>query len=581
MKFRSEVVEVGAPEQNNGSRWWKRALYLLLSLVTGLLLILPLMDGDLLRAVYAHLSYYLVLGLFLLWGACLIRAAREHGFSLSRFVFTNGFGLLWSLLATVIVFIYVEPGYRVLDDETNLISISQSMTFRRTVDLNVTGKALFGNFEPTTTGLSKRPLLYPFFVHLLHTTLGYRVSNAFLMNGIALFGIIFTTYYCTRKFLGPPAAVGASLLLICQPVLLLCATSAGFEVFSLLLSGIVFFSLVGFLKTPNASTFMLFWIHLLAFAHTRYESPAFVGVILLLLLCFGYLKRSYFKSNTIVYALTPLLALPILWQRIIGLSSHETPPGVSPFGVDHLLQNTMIFLQHQLVFGDWLPYASAANLLGWAAIALIAIGFKTGSIRIENRYAFHFFVILITCLLADLVIHLAFHHGYYIHPNNTRYFIPTVIALSLAPVVWVVARNRKMATSLLAVGIVAVGIYFPVARANRLSQLQVAIGMEKSISGFLSEQKPDILLIARSAINYTVHNLSAVDFYYANMNTDQILMEFKKHAYSDIFVAQEISKIERKAAPGQQLTHELKLEKIKKFPIDSQNHLQISRVVLP
>jgi hypothetical protein len=562
--------------QKNGP---KRALFIIVALFTCFLLIAPLLNRALLRPIYEHVSYYLILGLFLLWGTSLLRAARAQSFSLRRFVLANKLGIICSLVVTGSVFLSVEPGYRVLSDETNLISISRSMTFERTVDNAMMGKSYFGNFQPIFSSQTKRPLLFPFFVHLLHTVRGYEASNAFLLNGITLFSLLFITFYCTQRFIGPGIAVSALLLMVSQPILTISATSAGFAVFSVLFLAIAFVALFGFLKTPNANTFLVLWVNLLALSHTRYESPAFVVVIVVLLFFFGHLKLSYFRSNRFVYALTPLLLLPILWQRLLTTDKFETDPGVSPFGFDHFLGNALVFLQHQLNFGFTLPFATAVNLLGWVAIGLITVGMLKGKLRFENRYALHCFVIVIACLLTDRIVHLSYHTNLYTHPSMVRYFLLSTVAFSLAPVLWIALRGSKPTLRLLAVGIAAVCVYHPVAMEGRLSLTQVAIQKEKTISAFLEEQRPGFLLITEDSYHYTVHRFGAVTFFHANKNAKDILLEYKKHAYSDIIVAQEISSEDQEIKNGQHLNGAYRLNPVRDVAIDPNTYLRFSRAV--
>jgi hypothetical protein len=400
-----------------------------------------------------------------------------------------------------------------------------------------------------------------------------------LLNAITLFGLVMIVFYWTRRFLGPIAAVGASLLLVCQPALTLSATSAGFETFAVLFLGISLVSAWGFLKEPNADTFLLLWANLLMLSHTRYESPAYVAIILGVLLCCGYLKFSFFKDRPFIFALTPLVILPILWQRIVSLEDHETAAGVAAFGFDHLVRNALIFFQHQLNFSFTLPYATAVHLLGWVSIAMIVVGFMRGTIRFETRHALHFFVMLTGCLIFDRVIHFAYHAGDYTHPSETRYFIMPGIALVLAPVVWIVLRGWRPSVTLLALGAAAVCIYHPVAMQGELTKTLVPIQKERATSAFLKEQQPGFLLITEDSNHFTVHRFGAVNFFYANKNASQILMEFGKHAYSEILIAQDVSSNDGAIPAGQQLSGAYRLEMIREVAIQPETFVRFSRVL--
>ena len=288
--------------------------------------------------VYARVSYWLVLGLFLVWCFVVVERLRAIGFLPLEFLRAHRGGLLFCLAVTTLVVVSVPPKFRVLSDETNLLGVSRSMLYARAVYNTTMGKWYFGNFYPVNTEFEKRPILFPFFVHLIHLVRGYDWRNGFVLNVIVLFVLLCGVFIAARRRTGPLAAASAVLLLISYPVLTLNATSAGFDLFSVAFFGLVGVALYAMLERPSGGALAFLWANLLMFSHTRYESPVLVFIVVVSLVVSNRLRLEYLRSHVWLYALTPLFVVPLMMQRYLMPDVSDLPPGQPAFSAPHFLE---------------------------------------------------------------------------------------------------------------------------------------------------------------------------------------------------------------------------------------------------
>jgi len=69
-----------------------------------------------------------------------------------------------------------------------------------------------------------------------------------------------------------------------------------------------------------------------------------------------------------MYALTPLLSLPYIWQRILSQGTYENPLDVPLFSIQSFLKYGQIFIQNFLNLHLDLPYAGLLNIMAVVVI---------------------------------------------------------------------------------------------------------------------------------------------------------------------------------------------------------------------
>lgn len=490
---------------------------------------------------------------------------------------------LITLMMTVTVFVSIPPKYRVLSDETNLLSVSQSMTFRRDISNVTQAKFYFGNLNVVQGDLPTRPLLFPFLTSLIHTVSGYRYQNVFVLNFIVLFGLLLLTYLSVQPALGTLSAISACLLLLSIPTLTLSASSGGFDVCSLFFFSLSMVMLYRFLKTPNAQHFGLLMINLIMLSQIRYESIAYVAVILGSLFVLKKIKTDFILKNHTLIAAIPFFLIPMLLQRKLTPNTFENPPGVPPFAFDHFTKHTALLLESTFQFKPDYPYPS---YLIWLSIGMILyIGYKAiPKIRRhldQDQMLFGASILVLTAV--SLTIVLSHHFGVYPHPTQARLFLVYLSFMAMIPVVFrqffpeILTEKR-----LFAVAALSFALYHPIATEGRFTNALTIIRETDDLYRFVKKlDDPKILIIVDRPGQYTVANIGAVGFGYANAHQEQLLSDLKRGLMSDLWVFQKHSFQNGKPVADQILAPDFEMDAVKDIQITATEFVRISKVRHP
>lgn len=523
-------------------------------------------------------TYYVLIVLVLLWLTQLIVVMRAREFSLKAFVTRHWPEFLAALLITVMCFWTVPPRFRVLSDEANLVSVSQNMLYEKTVLNNVMSKFYYGNLQPIVSEqhLEKRPFLFPFFVHLLHIVRGYDVSNAFLANAFALFALLAMIGVIAQRFIGRMVGFSAMLLVATYPLVCLCATSAGFDLFAaFVLCGVLVTTAV-FLHKPSADTFALVWITAVLFAHTRYESALVFFVVILALAVLGFVEAEYFKPYWYHFALTPWLVMPLILQRQLLGEQFENTTGTPNFSFGHFWDHTKEMLGTLIDFGHTVPYATLLNYVAIVSFVGVVIGvFK----NIKASWQRPFFAIALVATCALLVLYMSYYFGTGIHPASARFFVYFTVLAALMPVAFhffypnILSRNV-----LLAIALLSAIMYHPISIENRFTNTATLIRETEAEYDFLSKIKDKhILVISERSVDFVALGYGSVDFKYANRNYGEIISEYNRGLYS-IVVFQRVNIEKQWPVPDCQFLVPFDLKIAKELQFDANEIVRISWV---
>ena len=497
----------------------------------------------LMQFFFIHTSYYILLLLFLFWALTLWQYFRTQPLDRYAIVRDYGAGLFVCLLLCISIFLTNTPFLRVLTDEATLVSVSQTLAYDRQPLLTVTGIHYGFAFRGLDFMIPQRPLLFPFFIHILHVLTGYRVENAFAFNFIVLFSFLSLLFVWFRKKIGWAQAYTVLFFVAAQPLVIENASSAGFDLFA------AFFLTLGLALTyrlmqePSALSFQMLWIHLLLLAHIRYESPLFFVLILVPMILLGYVKKEYFHGS-LLYAATPLLLLPIFWQRFLG----QTPYGeieTAPFSLAYFLDHTALFFQ--LLIGSKISPLGAAfiNMLGLAGLVnFLYLFFKRE--WPSSKAARQAFGIALGCLLAFWCILASYYYGNLDRLSCTRYYVLFYMLLSIFAVL-LLSRFKlyeKFSAPML------VGAFLLYLSCHGLS-LQKGITIELDLPrfhrhamSFLTRLPRDrnFIVISDRPVHYTIYNYGAIYFHTAAKFQAKIADDYYHHLYQDIYVIQEIDR---------------------------------------
>jgi len=460
------------------------------------------------------------------------------------------------------------------------------MTFNKTVDNVTEGKWYYEMFWPNVSSTEKRPFLFPFFTSLMHSVFGYRVENVFILNYFVLWASLFLLYLLIRFYLGELLAFSSLVLVLSQPIISLSATSASFELFNLLFIIASFLSLRYFLSSPDSKSCTVLILNLIMLANVRYESAIFFVIIMLIVLIAGYLKPK-FLTQSVVYGLSSLYFLPLIWQRIIMLTIPD--PNVKGgswlnyFNWKNLLHNTDIFVKSSLGFNNQLGYAGTLNILGFLALLFCIVLLMARLKESKNEDQNIFLACVIAGILASFfIVNL---YGADPHPMNGRFYLPELVVFSILPIfslINILKSTNKLAVFIFIGALCFFAYYHPVAVEDRLTNNLMIVREFKFVDGFLKKYADkNALIICGRPGQIIVFNHGAISYASANHDVSTILQQYKNHLFSSIYVIQSISYTTKSPLADNVLNPRYQLETVDELQITGAYFFRISKVQNP
>lgn len=456
------------------SRILKTGVFCAAAVAAGLCLLLAGLHPSPARLVFGRTAYYFMLALFLTWGMVTARELRRLGIRSLEFARRHLLLLCTAGILTTWISLTVELRFRVLSDETNLLSVSQSMFRDKTAYNVLMAKYYEGSLHPIVAELDKRPLGFPFAVNLLHQILGPTARSAFLLNRLVLFTLLATIGISIASLMGKVQGVAATVLAATPPLVALNGSCGGFDLLSTLLLAFVIVCLYRFCTAPDPDRLALLWVNLLLFANIRYESAIIVGVILAALIVMRKIKLEFLYDRWGLYCLSPLLLLVLAAQRLLVHIDLEN--GTIPaFAWQHFEKWIVVFCKAQFNWTGELPYATGLNWIAlgtvWLALVLYErqwIDWKHGGIQTA-----------ITALAAiglSYLIVFSYFFGDYTHAASARFFLNLSLVLALIPLLLnQLAPRWVTGPRLLGGAILLLVFYHSVAVEDHLTRISINV----------------------------------------------------------------------------------------------------------
>ncbi|MBF0531826.1 MAG: hypothetical protein HQL23_01890 [Candidatus Omnitrophica bacterium] len=541
-----------------------------------------------LRVFFSQSTYYFILGLTLVWAVTLIKASQEAGFDPKKFWQLHKTGILFSLLAASFIFISVPKYFRVLSDETNLLSVARTMTFEKRVDNVTEGRWYYERFWPTASSMEKRCFLFPFFTQLFHVAFGYHVYNVFILNFFALWGLLFAVYLLLSPYISSGWSLIALVCVLAQPVITLSATSASYEVFNSLFIALVFLSLRWFLSSGTPVALQVLCLNLFMLANIRYESIIFLAVIIFFLFLSGYLNKKLIVSSPIL-VLGPVFLFPWLAQRVV--MAHEADSNLignswmNAFQFDFIANNVKLFFNFILNWTGNLGYAGILNWLG-LAIFFVLLGqlWFNPNFKIDKEKKFYSQVILLSLLFLFIAV-LAYQGGINDHPLNGRFYLPILIFFSVLPAISLGAGWLGNKLSIRQGWLIAAALfifYHPIAMRDHLANDLVIIREDRLVREFLNKNADqNALIICGRPGQLTVDLRGAISFSTANREKREILDQYHNHLFSMIYVIQTFNYQTRGPLSDNVVDSIYALEPVTELQTGGGQYMRISKVRAP
>lgn len=499
--------------------------------------------------------YYFISISIVLW---LLAFFKEYN-DLNRFkaiVKKHGLPLIAAFAVMSIGFLICKPEYRILADETNLVSDSQFLYDFKEPMIGIS-LCDFGNGakDILRTKLDKRPALFPFMLYVCHVFLGYNAENAFILNYLCGSLALFLLYYLIQYRFGRYWGLCAMLFMAAFPLFLLYSASAGFEVFNLLCALIFFLFVYKFLKNPNAqwAEILLLWLPLLG--QSRYESVS--AVFIALPLVWYALPKSEYSKLSYKFVIMPFLFLPVAWLRVLtsGSDSWQVKNIEEAFSVNNFFYNFRNALEFFFIPND--AYGTIPILAILALLFLICCIFKKKETNSPIKLP------LIFVVLSFYIFHSAARFCYILDDLRIIWasrlgiiFLPLIVygAVAFLTLVFERFKLKKILCSIAVAGLFF--FYWPNAAAN------CGVGDEplfwelkltrEFLKNYLPNQREYVVLCVRSNF-YVPLGYSSVEFIQFFKNRERILDFYSKGLFKYFVVIQNIDITNNLPADGHDL----------------------------
>ncbi len=539
-------------------------------LVTAGVSIAGFMDEPLRETLLARSTYYFIFAMTIAWGVSLYLTLRDIDV-LRRYIIPNKYGILLAAILTIVMFTGVTPGFRVLGDETNIISVSRSMAYDRSIYNTIMAKWDSGVYQPLVQLMPIRPVLFQFLISLFHNLFGYTYFMGFVVNGWLLFILLSLAFVFFREHSGISAAVASMFLLIGHPLMGISATSSGYEICNLLFFVILLLTLKYYWETKTETSFTLLWLTLIMLANIRHEGMIYLLTIPLGLIIFKAIPTSLFKYIFSLTGISSLLFIPRILQLLHTKGAYENHND-SLLSIYRIPANAWDLMSGLFMFDFKYPYSPVLTIV--ALFSFLWIVFRRSPGKYFKSPVTISAVISLTIYLGIMLSHfLADPLG----PHTFRLFLLPTVMLAIVPVILIRELPKHAAGLLLVISVLNFLLFNSIAIKYSVVKPLTNVKDTARVFSYLDEHADrHTLLIADRPGQYGVRNLSTVDFIYANINGEGLLKEFSDGVFSRILVVQYFDY--RKNYTGSQLRSLFVLTPVYEFKSDNQRRVVISTV---
>ena len=432
---------------------------------------------------------------------------------------------LLAFLGSLVAFLTVDVAFKVLGDETNLLSVANMLALFGKASNTQMWVYHYHSYHVMDVSVPSRPILFPLLTALVHSLSGFRETNAFVVNFICLFSLLFLSLEWGKKKFSQFGTYAVWLALMMNSVLLLTATSAGFDLCSLLFGFMAYLLLKEVEEKKTEAHIRALFLTLVCFASIRYES------ILTLPLAAAYLYWLDRKRPIPVdlYSTVGLLIVPLFVQRYLTWGSFENPPGVAPFSLLHLWHHLPDFFYSFFLDAKG-PYPILLHWLGLGGIYCLGLERKKYQMLALGYGGF---------LLGLLLSH---HFGLTGHPTQVRLFLPLSFGLSLLGIHFLscVKSYLDMRTLLGVFAVLFMHHHHYSMEDPLLSQLTMTREV-RHIRKFIQDegQSEDLWIYDRPG-QLAALGQSAVSWEYFNKNRAEVLRNLKMKLYRRVLVIERV-----------------------------------------
>lgn len=555
---------------------------------------------------YIKSVYYFLIANILLWLFALIKTKLSDIVpNIKKYWKNHKLAVILAFILVSLGTIISKPDFRILADETNLLSMSQALYEERECK-NYTSILYFyyGFKNVIDCELDKRPALFPLTVSLFHSFFGYRPENIFVANIITAFFVLIIFYHLISLKFGKFWGNAAMSLLAAYPIFIIYYTSGGFEIINLLFSLILFLLLAKFLRSPSAINTEPLLLILPLLGQTRYESVS--AVICILPAIFFMLPREeYFKFSYKLF-LIPFLFVPLVWLRLLtdNLRGLQADDRGSAFSYQYFKENLInawnFFIGQDLAYGaiPLLTVLTVAYLI-WSIFDIIYNKVKgvnsnnsnknkkkENNVFKSSRASLIYIISIVIFYILHTVIRFAYWGGDLTLRSSSRLailFLPIFVYFSIR-FCYSLRKTLNTRKIYFAFCIIAIlFVYLPVAGQN-LGVRDLTLYREfRAVREYLSTNFPnknDYIVIADRANLYSPLKYNALSFNCLRNKLSFVRSNLKNRTYSYVLVTQLIDKESNIPIDECRIPNSIRLTNLYETQIRADQFLRISKFTL-
>jgi hypothetical protein len=454
------------------------------------------------------------------------------------------------LAAAVFLHLYERHEFKIVMDEVVLQDTAMNMHFHREAAATVRGYELSGNYTSLVFYIDKRPLFFPFLLATLHDFTGYRIANAFVLNGLLSVAFVTLVFLVGRRVAGLGGGVAVVVLIVSVPLVHQNAVSSGFELLNLVMIVATLWFGMRYAERPDCDRLGAFIFSGILLAQTRYESALFILPVGVVILHVWWRQRRIDLDWPVLVAPLLLVIVPLHFNvfKLAAASWQlsDGPGADTPFSLRFFYDNVGHAMNFFLCTNGTEPNSLLVSVLG-----VIGVGFFVLVLYREYRGIFTsrpaeaVFSIFLLGLMVHTVLMLCYFWGQFDDPIIRRLSLPSHLLLVFA-FVFVFPRLCRHAArwrALVAVaGVFMIGWTLPALAMHRYTQENFAARTNAWLSDFIDGLGDDSVLAIdnASSLQWLIHRKSGITVQRLAEKPDNYLFHFRNQSFQHFLVVQRV-----------------------------------------
>ena len=499
----------------------------------------------------------------------------------------------WTLLAIIMVatlFLYTREGggFKITFDEQSISNVAKNLHLDRVAEIRASS---LPGIEDSSM-VDKRPILYHFLVATVHDLSGFRIANAFVLNGVLTAALLLLLFIAASKIYDQRAGWFTLGLACCSPLICQNASGGGSEITNLVGIATCFLFALRFVEKPEDSGRLSCLVIAAAlFSHARYESPILVIPVGLVIAIEWMRTKRFELSWTCVFV--PLFFIPIAWQHKYVNSNDALKQYVYDsdglFSLDYMFNNlghATNFLFTHSKFTANSPIISVIGIASAIALgALSATRFKDWKAHFQELHVAQVFG---AAICAQLLLILGFTYGQLDDPVVTRLGMPFLMLIILCGGLSLSLIQSKLPQARIPIRLflAACFIYVIPLYSNHLytSNNMILKRIDRVMDFHQRLPQGNYLYISNLSQDLQIRGVGNMDYKRAILRPSAVALHMRLKTFDDIFVIQFFSvelkdnKIEETLLPGNDLGPWFELETIDEFSYLPFNFTRLSRI---